>query len=111
MRKSTPVQYLIRAGIYCLGLLFLAFGVALSVNSNLGVSPVNSLPYVISKVVNVQMGTCVTIVFCAYILMQVLILRKEFNHINLLQIVFSTIFGYFVDFAKWVDRKVIGNGN
>ena len=102
MRKSTPVQYLIRAGIYCLGLLFLAFGVALSVNSNLGVSPVNSLPYVISKVVNVQMGTCVTIVFCAYILMPVLILRKEFNPINLLQIVFSTIFGYFVDFAKWV---------
>ena len=102
MRKSSPVQYLIRAGLYCLGLLFLAFGVALSVNSNLGVSPVNSLPYVVSKIVNVQMGTCVIVIFCSYILMQVLILRKEFKIINLLQIVFSTIFGYFVDFAKWV---------
>ena len=96
MRKSTPVQFVIRVAIYCLGLFLLAMGVAISVNSNLGVSPVNSLPYVISKIINVQLGTCVTAVFCSYILMQIIILRKEFQIINLLQIVFSTIFGYFV---------------
>lgn len=100
MKKSTPVQFAIRVGIYCLGLLFMALGVAVSVNSNLGVSPVNSLPYVVSLIVNVPMGTCVTVVFCCYILMQILLLRKQFNPINLLQIVFSTVFGYFVDFAK-----------
>ncbi len=100
MRKSTPVQFVIRVAIYCLGLFLLAMGVAISVNSNLGVSPVNSLPYVISKIINVQLGTCVTAVFCCYILMQIIILRKEFQIINLLQIVFSTIFGYFVDFSK-----------
>ena len=102
MKKSTPLQYVWRAGIYCLGLLFLAFGVAISVNSNLGVSPVNSLPYVVSQIVKVPMGTCVTAVFCFYILLQILLLGKKFNPINLLQIVFSTIFGYFVDFAKAV---------
>ena len=37
-----------KALIYVTGLLFMAFGVAFSVNSSLGVSPVNSLPYVIS---------------------------------------------------------------
>ena len=100
MKKSTPIQYVWRAGIYCLGLLSLALGVAVSVNSNLGVSPVNSLPYVVSQIIGVQMGTCVTVIFCTYILLQAIILRKEFNPINLLQIVFSTIFGYFVDFAK-----------
>lgn len=102
MKKSTPAQFVIRVLIYCLGLLSLAFGVAFSVNSNLGVSPVNSLPYVISRILNVQMGTCVTAVFCFYILLQILILRRKFNPVNLLQIVFSTIFGYFVDFAKMV---------
>ncbi len=100
MKKSTPAQFAIRVGIYCLGLLFMALGVAISVNSDLGVSPVNSLPYVISLIVNVPMGTCVTVVFCTYILLQFLLLRKEFNPINLLQIVFSTVFGYFVNFAK-----------
>ena len=102
MKKSTSVQFLIRILVYCLGLLLLAFGVAVSVNSDLGVSPVNSLPYVISRIIHVQLGTCVTAVFCSYIAMQVLILRREFQIINLLQILFSTLFGYFVDFAKLV---------
>ena len=102
MKKSTPMQFVIRVGVYCLGLLLLAFGVAVSVNSNLGVSPVNSLPYVISKILNVQLGTCVTAVFCSYIVLQILILRREFQPVNLLQILFSTLFGYFVDFAKLV---------
>ena len=100
MKNSTPAQLVIRVLIYCFALLLMAFGVALSVNSNLGVSPVNSLPYVVSQILNVQMGTCVTVIFCFYILLQVIILRKEFQIINLLQIVFSTVFGYFVDFAK-----------
>ena len=100
MKKSTPFQFALRILIYCLALLLMALGVALSVNSNLGVSPVNSLPYVISQILNVQMGACVTVIFCFYILLQVIILRKDFQIINLLQIVFSTIFGYFVDFAK-----------
>ena len=102
MKKSTPAQFVIRVLIYCLGLLSLAFGVAFSVNSNLGVSPVNSLPYVISRILKVQMGTCVTAVFCFYILLQILILGRKFHPVNLLQILFSTIFGYFVDFAKMV---------
>jgi len=102
MKKSTPAQMAARVGIYCFALLSLAFGVAISVNSNLGVSPVNSLPYVVSRILDVQMGTCVTVIFCFYILLQICILRKEFRPINLLQIVFSTIFGYFVDFAKAV---------
>lgn len=102
MKKSTPIQFVIRIGVYCPGLLLLTFGVAVSVNSDLGVSPVNSLPYVISRIIHVQLGTCVSAVFCSYIALQVLILRKVFQIINLLQILFSTLFGYFVDFAKLV---------
>ena len=80
---------------------------AFSANSDLGISPVNSLPYVISDIVKMQPGTCVTIVFCLYILVQVILLRKEFNPINLTQIIFSTIFGYFVNFPKWMVRYIL----
>ena len=45
-----------RVILYAVGLLFMAFGVAFSVNSNLGVSPVNSLPYVISKIIHMDLG-------------------------------------------------------
>ncbi len=43
--------------------------------------------------------------FCFYILVQILLLRKKFRPIDLTQLVFSTIFGRFVDVAK----KVVGD--
>lgn len=92
----------VRIALYALGLLFMAFGVAFSVNSNLGVSPVNSLPYVVSKISGINMGTCVTGIFSLYIFLQILLLRKEFRWINLTQLIFSSMFGYFVNLAKWI---------
>ena len=91
-----------RIVLYCVGLLFMAFGVAFSVNSNLGVSPVNSLPYVISLIVHQDLGRCIIGVFVTYMVVQIIIKRKEYKWINLTQLIFSTIFGYFADFAKGV---------
>ena len=99
--KTNPVKLLIRLGIYCLGLLILSFGIALAVNSNLGVSPVSSLPYVVSQIAGVSLGTCTILVYIGFILLQMVISRK-FQPALLLQLVFSTIFGWFVDGAKYV---------
>ena len=101
MKTSTPAKLAARLAIYCLGLLILAFGIALAVNSNLGVSPVSSLPYVVSQIAGISLGTCTILVYICYILMQMVISRK-FQPALLLQLVFSTIFGWFVDGAKWV---------
>lgn len=102
MGQITPGVVLSKVAVYAVGLLFMAFGVAFSVNSGLGVSPVNSLPYVVSLVLGVDMGSCVIAVFCFYVLVQILIYRRDFKWVNLTQILFSTLFGYFVDFAKAV---------
>lgn len=102
MNKTKSAKLAARLGIYCLGLLVLAFGIALSVNSNLGVSPVSSLPYVVSQILNISLGTCTTIVYTVYILLQMLLSGKKFQPALLLQLVFSTIFGYFVDGAKYI---------
>lgn len=102
MKKSTPAQWATRIILYIIGLFFMAMGVAFAVNSNLGVSPVTSLPYVISLIVNMELGTCVITVYGVYIVLQILILRREFRLINLTQIIFSTIFGYFTNFTKWL---------
>ena len=99
MKNSTKLAA--RLGIYCLGLWILAFGIALSVNSNLGVSPVSSLPYVVSLITKISLGTCTTIVYALYILLQ-MVLSRKFRPALLLQLVFSTIFGWFVDGAKYV---------
>ena len=101
MKTIPPMKLAARLGIYCLGLLILAFGIALAVNSKLGVSPVSSLPYVVSLILNVSLGTCTTVIYALYILLQMVLTRK-FQPVLLLQLVFSTIFGYFVDGAKYV---------
>ena len=101
MKTTTPAKLAARLGIYCLGLLILAFGIALAVNSNLGVSPVSSLPYVVSQIAGISLGTCTILVYICYILLQMVISRK-FQPALLLQLVFSTIFGWFVDGAKFV---------
>lgn len=61
--NSKTKSFLIRLLIYILGLLILALGVAFSINSNLGVSPVSSLPYVISQITGIEMGKCVIFIY------------------------------------------------
>lgn len=102
MKNLKPAQLAARLTIYCLGLLVLAFGIALSVNCNLGVSPVSSLPYVISQILGISLGTCTTLVYGTYVLIQMVLNGRKFQPALLLQLVFSTIFGYFVDGAKAV---------
>ncbi len=111
-KQKIGIKFVWRILIYILGLFFLAMGVAFSINSNLGVSPVNSLPYVVSLISGQALSVCVIIVYAIYILVQVLILRKEFKIINLTQIIFSTIFGYFTDLTKWIlgDFAIPGYG-
>jgi len=95
-------EFVFRILIYTLGLLFLAFATVFAINSNLGTSPVNSLPFAVSVVTGLQLSTAVIIVFSSYIALQAILLRKQFKWYNIFQIAFSTLFGYFTDFAKWV---------
>ena len=97
--KRKPAKLAPRLGIYLVGLVVLAFGITLAVNSNLGVSPVTSLPYVVSQVLHVTLGTCTVIVYTCYIFLQMLLKGGKFQPV-LLQLVFSTVFGYLVDAAK-----------
>lgn len=77
-------------------------GVAFTKSGELGVSPISSVANVMSiKFENISMGNWLIIWNCILILGQVVILRKEFQLIQLLQIPLSFIFGYFTDFGMW----------
>lgn len=108
--KETQYTIPIRVLRYLFGLVLMAFGVAFSVNSDLGVSPVNSLPYVISQILGTDIGTCITGVFICYILVQIALLRKQFKLIDLLQLVLSGLFGCLANVAKMVlgDAMLFG---
>lgn len=82
--------------VYIVGLFLLALGVAFSIKSGLGVSPVTSLPYALSLVLEIDVGLMSTVVFTIYVLIQIVLLRREFELKNLFQLAISSIFGFFV---------------
>lgn len=89
--------------LFIVSLFFAAIGVAVTKRGELGVSPISSVANVLScKNPAVSLGTWLIIWNCALILGQILILRKEFQAVQLLQIPLSFLFGYFTDFGMWL---------
>lgn len=85
--------------ILILGLFILALGIGFSAAAALGVSPVSSIPYVLSKALPITMGTLTIMMHALFMIAQIAILRKEFKAIQLLQMGVVVIFGFFTDFC------------
>lgn len=101
MKNSLPIfdqKLVMRIILYILGVFILALGVVFSVNSKLGVSAVSSPPYVLSLITGISMGTTTTMVYIILILLQMIVMGREFKWINLTQLLVSAMFGYFIDF-------------
>lgn len=83
--------------VLIIGLFVLAFGIALSAKSGIGVSPSASLSYVLSRIFPFSMGTFTMAVNVVFIIVQIILLRKDFKLLNLLQLAVVFAFGYFTD--------------
>ena len=95
--------------IFLVGLFVNSLGVSLITKANLGTSPISSIPYVLSLNFPFTLGNF-TIFFSIFlIVLQLIILRKNFKLEHILQIPVSIIFGYFIDltmiFFSWVNPE------
>ncbi len=97
--QKTILLWAKRLLVYFVGLFIMAIGVVFSVKSALGVSPVTSLANVTSQITGRDLGLCTTCVYCLYILVELILLRRDFKPEMLLQIVASFVFGTFVSMA------------
>ena len=84
----------------CLGLIIMAFGVAFSIQAALGTSPISSVPYVTSAISGLSVGTTTIIMNFIFILIQIAILRREYDWFQLLQLPAAILFGVMIDVAK-----------
>ena len=99
--------YIIRRYLLLLaGLSIMAFGVAFSIKASLGTSPISSVPYVVSLFAPLTVGTATIIMHCVFILLQILILRKKYHHIQLMQLPVAFFFGYLTDFGVWAVQGI-----
>lgn len=88
--------------LFLVGLFVNALGVSLVTKASLGTSPISSIPYVLSLNFPLTLGNF-TIIFSIFlIVLQIIILRKNFKIENILQIPVSIAFGYFIDFTMYL---------
>lgn len=93
------------------GLFFSAVGVAITKHGELGVSPVSSVANVLSfKFTALSLGSWLIVWNFILIIGQVLILRKNFRPVQLLQIPVSFLFGWFTDFGTWCVSSIAAEG-
>lgn len=88
------------------GLSIMAFGVAFSIKADLGTSPISSVPYVVSLFTPLTVGTATIVMHGVFILLQILILRKKYHLIQLMQLPVAFFFGYLTDFGVWAVQRI-----
>ena len=108
-RRSSNI--VVRCIIYFFGLLIMTLGVAVSVKSDLGVSPVSSIPYTMTCVWGIEMGKATIVFHAALVLVQVILLRRKFQLKNLLQIPVGVLFGYMTTFSNHLMTFLPDPGN
>lgn len=107
--KKLPVYIIKRYLLLLAGLAVMAFGVAFSIKASLGTSPISSVPYVVSMFTSLTVGTATITMHCVFILLQILILRKNYHPIQLMQLPVAFFFGYLTDFGVWAVQGITCN--
>lgn len=95
--KNKRTALISRLLLYLVGALLLGFGIVLCVKSEMGVSPINSIPYVASHLAPLSLGTFSIFFYLLNIALELILSpRKQWVGI-LLQLPVSLLFGLVID--------------
>lgn len=107
MKNNTAKRYL----FFLIGILINAFGVALITKAALGTSPISSVPYVLSLRFAPTLGAFTFVMNLLFIILQPVLLRRDYQPIQLLQIVVNIVFSWFIDVSMnllgWLEPQNI----
>ncbi len=82
---------------YVLGCITLAFGITLNTKAGLGISPLISLPYCISRITEINFSFLTFLTYSAFVGIQFIIDRDSRNIKLLLQLPFSFVFSLLLE--------------
>lgn len=87
---------------FTIGLFIMSLGVAFSIISTLGTTPISSISYSLALITNINLGLTTFIFNVSLIFIQIIILRSNFRKKRLLQFINCVMFGYFTDLAMYL---------
>ena len=105
--KRTKSELYRRYGLLLVSLVIMAFGVAFTLKAALGTSPISSPPYVLSTVTDFTVGNMTIALHCICIVLQIILLRKDYNPIQLMQLPAAIVFGYLTDLAVFATKGMV----
>lgn len=106
--KSKPGNLVKQFVCYVLGLLVITIGINISKMSNLGISPVSSIPRACEQIWGFTLGITTMIIYIFLVLAQLVILRKDFRLTNALGIVLTIVFSAMIDLTG-TDPNAFGH--
>ena len=91
-----------RICLFVFGLFIMSLGVAFSIKSTFGTTPISSISYSLALCAGIDIGIATVIFNAALVFMQMIVLRSRFRPKRLLQFVNCFLFGYFTDVALFI---------
>ena len=92
---------------YLTGLWLITLGVSIAVRSDLGTAPISCIPYTLTLTTGLEMGLGTMLFQIFLVIVQILILRRDFPPAHLLEIVISILFGFMQTFSNTVTGSVM----
>ena len=84
---------------YIFGLFLITLGVAFSIKSGLGSTPVASIPYALNLILNIDLGITTFMFQIFLVMLQLALLRRNFKPKHFFQVIVSVIFGFLTSFS------------
>lgn len=97
MSERSGREWAERTLVFALGVLLMAFGVALSKVAGLGTSPISCLPAVLSNAYSVTIGVLTFGMNVIFVVLQKAVLRHDYSRFQLLQVPAVLCFGLAID--------------
>ena len=101
--SSSRINLDISIAFYLVGFLIMTLGIAVSVKSDLGVSPVSSIPYTITCITGLDLGLATIVFHVALVVLQI-VLQLGLNT-NDLKLVSALIVAVFLSATRWSVPK------
>lgn len=110
MRMNVDMSVLCKryAG-FTVALIICALGVALVTNACLGTSPITSLPYTLSAIFPLSLGTMTFLSNICFLVVQKILLGRYFTLGHLMQLPAVFLFGVFIDGWMWATSYLMSD--
>ena len=106
MKPRDVFMLALRILLLTAGMFVMALGIADVTLAGLGTTPISTVPLVTAEILGITFGEATFFVNCFFVLGQILLLRRDYQFINLLQIPLVFVFGFFIDLGMEIFSSI-----